>query len=396
MQEEEFQVNHSSISKQPVLSLLCCSRNDQYMGNSLWRLQTALNFVAQSVFEVGREADVEVLVTDWDSEIPLHTVLRLSPNAARLVSFIIVPPALAKQIQGDSPFSEVYAFNAAARRSNGQYVGRIDQDTLVGTRFLRTFFELYEGKRQLDVPLDTALMLSNRYQIPYRFASRCPSFWEVDRFIRWFGQYLDGEMFHLSPHLFLRSYVGIWLVHRDVWHECGGYNERMKYYDWMETEMILRLMQQEYKVVDLGKLVNYDFYHLEHFPSVVPWSTYTNRKTNPGLDLENPPELDFQPSGEGWGLIKYPLEMVRYAPPRNAVATALSDQPRFKWPSFALLLLSTGVLIVWDKLFGPFVSRWKHRAKVAWETVRGQPVTKWPGVLKGLWVERQYRLRREE
>ena len=396
MQKEKFQVSTSSISKQPVLSLLCCSRNDQYMGNSLWRLQTALNYTAKSVYEAGREKDVEVLVTDWGSEIPLNTVLQLSPAAARMVSFIIVPPALAQEVQGDSPFSEVIAFNAAARHADGQYVGRIDQDTLVGTRFLKTFFELYEGKRQLDVPLNSALMLSNRYQIPYRFASRCPSFWEVDRFIRWFRRFLGGEMYHLPPELFLRSYVGIWLVHRDVWYECGGYNERMKYYDWMETEMILRLMQREYKVVDLGKLVNYDFYHLEHFPSVVPWSTSVKRQTNPGFDLENPPELDFQPSGEGWGLIKYPLEMVRYAPPRNTVATALSDQPRFKWPSFALLLLSTGVLMVWDKLFGAFVSRWKHRAKVAWETVRGQPVTKWPGVIKSHLDERHSRLRRGE
>ena len=398
--QEKLQTGPSSRARKPILSLLACSRNDRYMGNPVWRLQTALNYLARSVQEVGREGEVEVLVTDWGSEIPLHTVLQLSPAAAGLVSFIIVSPAVAQQVQGDSPFSEVHAFNAAARRAGGQYLGRIDQDTLVGTRFLRTFFELYEGKRQLDVPLASALMLSNRHQIPYRFASRCPSSWELDHFMRWFGRFLSGEMYWLPPHLFLRSLVGIWLVHRDVWFECGGYDERMKYYDWMETDMMLRLMQRGYTVFDLGKLVNYDFYHLEHYPPTVPRSAYTERKANPGFDLTNPPEdLQFHPNSEDWGLVKYPLEVVSYSRSQAGARTEALAAPPFKWLAFTLLLLSAGLQIACDSLVlraSRFVGRWKQRAGVVWKAVRGQPVTSWLGVLKSLWVERQSRLRQRE
>lgn len=394
------QASSSRQSGKPLLSLLVCSRNDQYMGNPVWRLQTALNYVAQSVQEVGREGEVEVLVTDWGSEIPLHRVLQLSPAAARLVSFILVPPAFAQEVQGDSLFSEVHAFNAAARRANGQYVGRIDQDTLVGTRFLRTFFELYEGKRQLEVPLASALMLSNRHQIPYRFASRCPSFWEVDRFIRWFRPFLGGEMYHLPPHLFLRSLVGIWLVHRDVWYECGGYNEGMRYYDWMETEMMLRLMQREYTVIDLGKLVDYDFYHLEHYPPRVLRSAHRERKANPGFDLKNPPkDLLFHPNSEDWGLVEYPLETVSYSPDPAAAGTGGLAPLAFKWLAFAVLLLTTGPLMAWDRLLlfiDRLVRRWKHRAAVYWAAVRGQPVTSWLGAVRSLWLQRASLNRQQE
>ena len=66
----------------------------------------------------------------------MQEVLHLSPAAARIVSFLAIPPALARELQQDSPFPEVLAVNAAARRANGQYIGRIDQDTLVGKRFL--------------------------------------------------------------------------------------------------------------------------------------------------------------------------------------------------------------------------------------------------------------------
>ena len=135
-----------------VLSLILCSRNDQYMGNSRWRLETTLNYLAQRIRELGRENDVDVLVADWGSDIPLSEVLQLSPAAAKIVSWLLIPPEIARPLQKDSPFPEVLALNAAARRATGEYIGRIDQDTLVGRRFLEFFFELYEGTQPLDVP----------------------------------------------------------------------------------------------------------------------------------------------------------------------------------------------------------------------------------------------------
>ncbi len=117
----------------PVLSLILCSRNDQYMGNSRWRLETALNYVAGRVEALGRERDVEVLVADWGSEVPLREVVRLGPTAARIVSFVTVPPALARDLQRDSPFPEVLALNAAARRARGR-VHRADRSGHAGRR----------------------------------------------------------------------------------------------------------------------------------------------------------------------------------------------------------------------------------------------------------------------
>src|SRR5678816_1962784 len=137
-----------------ILSLILCSRNDQYMGNSRWRLQTTLNYLGQRVGELGREKGVEVLVADWGSETPLSEVLELSPAAATIVSFLLIPPELSRDLQKDSLFPEVLALNAAARRARGEYIGRIDQDTLVGRGFLEIFFELYEGKQQLNTPLE--------------------------------------------------------------------------------------------------------------------------------------------------------------------------------------------------------------------------------------------------
>src|SRR6478672_1696243 len=170
----------------PILSLILCSRNDNYMGNSRWRLETTLNYVADQVELLGRERDVEVLVADWGSNIPLRDVLRLTPAAAQITSFILIPPEIARPLQKDSPFPEVLALNAAARRARGAYIGRIDQDTLVGQRFLKVFFQLHA---QLW-PLDSALLFSNVRMVPYRFAVRCPSRAAVQEFINRFGSRL--------------------------------------------------------------------------------------------------------------------------------------------------------------------------------------------------------------
>ena len=57
--------------------------------------------------------------------------------------------------------------NTAARRASGEYIGRIDQDTLVGRRFLETFLRLYQGTEDLPVPLESALLFSQRRDVPY-------------------------------------------------------------------------------------------------------------------------------------------------------------------------------------------------------------------------------------
>jgi hypothetical protein len=377
----------------PILSLIICSRNDQYMGNSRWRLETSLNYVAQKVRVLGREEDVEVIVADWGSEIPLCNVLQLNAPAAKIVSFLCISPEIARVLQQDSPFPEVLALNAAARRAKGQYIGRIDQDTLVGRRFLSTFFELHEERGVLDVPLDSALLFANRRSIPYRFAVRCPSFWAVDRFVLLFGRLLRVET--IPPIPFYCSEVGVWLLHRNLWNACGGYDERFIFMEWQEVDMILRLAPK-HTLINLGEIVDHDFYHLDHCHPRVPGGARRIRKTNPVRNPDNPPR-EFNPNSEHWGLIEYPLRLRPYSPTKWNVDLATKCQPRLKWPSFALLLVVTGGQIAWDRLIKSLAeaySVWKRRARIAWSTVRGRPLVTWPGLVKDLWVKRPSRQRR--
>ncbi|HUS22408.1 MAG TPA: hypothetical protein VMZ66_10400, partial [Aeromicrobium sp.] len=231
------------------------------MGNSVWRLQTALNYAGNRVGALGLDHQVEIIVTDWGSETPLADVVELTPAAARIVSFLSVPPALARELQHDSPFPEVIALNIAARRARGQYIGRIDQDTLVGDRFLRWMSgSAQSGVATPGTQLRTTLVFANRRNIPYRLAVLCPRLPIVERFVKWFGDWLWIEY----GRVIYRNAVGVWLAHRDLWRECGGYDERMIYMNDMEIDMVERLLPK-YPIMDLGAQIGYDFYHLDHY-----------------------------------------------------------------------------------------------------------------------------------
>jgi SAM-dependent methyltransferase len=297
-----------------------------------------LNYLAQNVSDLGRKEDVEVIVADWGNEVPLHTALQLSPAATGMVSFLVMPRTVARESQTDSPFSEVRVLNAAVRRAKGQYIGRIDQDTLIGKQFLSTFFELYEGTRPPDVPLNSALLFANRRRIPQRFADRCPSLWALDRFIRWFEQFLPVENHLKKPGSIYCIYTGIWLMHRNLWSECSGYDEQLISSNGMESELAAPLMRK-YKMVDLGKLVNYAFYHLSH-SNHHKWYSGNQHHTSSA----------FHSNSRGWGLIRYPLEMLPYTPNGTPQKRAEPHQRVLEWPPFILLLLTTAAQIMLDRL----------------------------------------------
>ncbi len=330
--------------KKPILSFILCSRNDQYQGNSLWRLQTALNYLGQTVNQLGRVEDIEVIVADWGSETPLHHVLKLSQEAARIVSFLLIPHDIAQIEQKDSPFPEVLALNAAARRAKGDYIGRIDQDILVGKQFLEKFFWMHEKQRMI-VPLNKAAMISNRRRIPYRFATLCPSFWTVDRYLRWLGRFLP-LMDPPPPHLPYQVWIGILLFHRDLWYECGGYDERFIYMDFMEFDITLRLAKQ-YTFVDIGKIVDFDFYHLDHYRPGKYYRYGVGRKANPIRTPEFPPE-EINPNGDNWGLIRYSLELMTYPVEHIDAIKMKSSILLFEWLTFIGVLLTSSVQIVGD------------------------------------------------
>ncbi len=291
-------MDNSPSRNNPLLSLVICSRNDDHGGKSLWRLETTLNFLADEAEASMGTQTLEVIVCDWGSEQPLSGAMRLSRGAARITRFLEVPVELAVEKQGNSPFCEVIANNAAIRRASGSYVGRIDQDTLVGRSFLRGFEKYTGNESEASVSPDRSFMFIGRRSIPLAFTRRTPQLAEVGRFVEVFACNLPPEGMAQKP--WFDAPVGAVIMHRDLWEECRGYDEQLRYWGFMETDLGMR-MADKYPLVNLEKSLGRHFWHLAHAP--YGWS-FTDRVKN-----ERVAPSEFAPNQQNWGLSDYSLEL---------------------------------------------------------------------------------------
>lgn len=309
-----------------TFSFVLCSRNDNYHGNPVWRLQTSLNYLAQSYTEFCQRScspfQVEVIVADWGSKIPLRTTLVLTEEASEIVRFVEIPECMAKEQQKDSPFAEVLALNTAIRRSTGEYIGRIDQDTLVTRFFFDTLAKMIQSNKK---SISQTFFFAERCGIPYVFSSRTPRFAIVSCFVRYFGCFLPFDGPQIWP--WFDRPVGIVFMHRDLWWELRGYDEHLIYWGWMETDLAYRI-QMKYSVVRLRRKMKKSFFHLEHIKLRLP---KIPRQKNPrGVSKI------FIPNSDSWGnLTAQNLTVKNY----DIVSKPYSKQQNFSYIQDIYLML---------------------------------------------------------
>ena len=295
----------------PLISLILCSRNDSYMGNSRWRLETSINLALLNAKEANFLDKLEIVVSDWGSEIPLSEVLNLVPEAKGRVKFVHIPPDIAAVEQKDSKFPEVIALNAAARRSCGEYIGRIDNDTVVGAEFFRKFAKLHENNPTSELDLKDSFLFVERKSVPYRISRLSLPLPLTSSFIKFFSNFFKVESAKDWGREFWWSPVGIMMFHRDIWHATQGYDEKLIYWGWMEGDLALRL-EQKHKIVEFSKFVGYDFYHLEHYSNLVE---YKDRNGTATPRKKNEPKfegLNYCENSNDWGLHSSPVGLTEY------------------------------------------------------------------------------------
>ena len=124
----------------PALSYVIATRNDNFCGDSPGRLIKSIS----RLMDLDPEHHFELVVVDWGDTgvadlLERHFEFESDEEVVRVLA---VPQKITSRF--DTPFSEVHALNLAARRARAPWVGRIDQDTLVGDGFVRWFRALTE------------------------------------------------------------------------------------------------------------------------------------------------------------------------------------------------------------------------------------------------------------
>jgi hypothetical protein len=292
-------------------SFILVARNDNYCGNSLERLTNTLNFLGKVLHETGNLENAECILTDWCSPNEgLKDCLNLNSHIKSILKIVIVPKDIGFKYQGESPFSEVHAMNCCFRRMSGKYFLRIDQDTLVGYRFVNWFFNEF-GEKSLGFTWPKA-GFSGRRNLSKK---QTPKYKKIILNKKTSRQ---AKVFH--PHnyynlidangtifTFFGAAVGVMLIERDIYEEEKGFNEDMVYMNQMDVEFFNRLIIKT-PIYNISQKTNCDFYHQFH---EIPGSDNPSlKRPKNSILFRNKP---FKNSNDdNWGLKNEDLEVFTY------------------------------------------------------------------------------------
>lgn len=308
----------------PRISYVLVSRNDNYNGDSVGRLVNTVNHTGEIIAKNKVEDQSEIVLVDWCSKKePLKTAIasRLGAEAKRVLKIVTVPPDIANRHQKDSPFSEVHAMNVGFRKQTGKHFARIDQDTLIGQRFMDWFYNEYEVK-DYGWPWPRAAFSSRRnlnedqshHSVfrDYIYDQKLSKTVDICHAHNHYSRLMPNR--NIFP--FYGGAVGVMMVERDLYLEHKGFNEELVYMNSMDTEFLNRIAAEE-EIYNLCLKTDADFYHQFHGRDDGAANDVTQphaeqegeRKTN-SLDVRNSMIENTNP--DSWGLQGEDLEVFTY------------------------------------------------------------------------------------
>jgi len=293
-EEKNYILGDETSSK--LLSIVVTGRNDNYLGNFNYRISTCLNYLAHNLKDIGYLDGVEVMVTDWNSEVPLSKTLALSPEAARICRFLYVPPSIAvTRQQPGRNFNAPCAANASLRRAQGKFLMWMGADILFPRFSLQAFLELLDGKLSVPFGLDRCFFFCGRQFTSWEMVQRRASLEEWDRYLL----LNSGQSPHEQSYYGLGTGSAAQLMHRSIWHSCRGYDEELSYWGWSDAELTLRVTQH-YPWVELSSF-GVSTFEMESWPN-------NQRKCQTPL---NPTKVNFAfaVNDVNWGLGNYELDI---------------------------------------------------------------------------------------
>ena len=307
----------ATTTRRPLISFVMTGRNDGFMGDFNWRLATSINVMARGAARLGRLNDIEVVVSDWNSDVPLHKVVELVPEARAIARFVPVPKSIAVQVQKDTHFPDSIVVNTAIRRASGDFICPTGSDVVFTPACLNSLLCLLEGK-YADLPLKNAFMTGGRRHIPNGIINRRLPLQEFENYLSRNAAYFPEERGgpgHLAP-------TNMMLMHRDLWQSSRAFDERFIYWGFNDIDITLRLSAQH----DFIQLEHFgvNSLHMEHWSKPRDYSPEKMfRKLNPVDNLV--PE--FAPNSQDWGLGQFDIPLAQCeAPEPDVAATETPDE----------------------------------------------------------------------
>tara|TARA_B110000438_G_scaffold302756_1_gene361484 strand:+ start:6148 stop:7704 length:1557 start_codon:yes stop_codon:yes gene_type:complete len=258
-------------------------------------MTTCINLIAKGLESIGYLDSVEVLVTDWNSNIPLHKALSIDSNAIEITRFIVVPPEIAsEQLEEGKVFHNSYAQNVALRRANGKFILHIPADTLLTKFCLLNILQLLDKSLSIPLKINSCLFFIDLIKVPHYLVKSELTIDDWEKYLLTKSSEYPSTKVN-SPGLGLGQ---LNMMHSQLWNECRGFNENLSDIGWHEADLALRVCQK-YPWISLSNLgvVAFDMGHEEN--------------SDEGHIYGNPQTVhhSFTVNNKNWGLGNYDFEL---------------------------------------------------------------------------------------
>jgi predicted O-methyltransferase YrrM len=306
-----------------LFSLTVHGRNDSYMGNFGWRLETVLNNMGANIASLPEPDCGEIVLCDWGSEHDKKLIdnLHLTKECADRLRYVYVPPDIAKKYDQDSQYSSSHAINTGVRQAGGEFVVVCDSDVYWREWTMKCLYEAMRAGKIYDYSFADTFFWAARHHVPRNYIRTCPNRADLNKFIETHQHQFVCD----TPETGFGGAVCALTMTHKMYDECGGYNEKMIYWGVNDICLDRRLCMKYMRVV----LNTYDFrfFHLEH---------YQTRQLQPGIgnpELTRKVNVWVEPTsinanGPNWGLAG-----VNLTQPASSMFKTIT-LPRFThWPS---------------------------------------------------------------
>jgi len=300
---------------QKLLSFCLTGRNDSYLGNFKYRLKTAINYLASSCQRIEMLNQIEILITDWNSDIPLSEAIRLSPEASLITRFLYVPPSIAKKYHADinQKFNTVCATNAAIRRSSGKFICCMPADVLFPPLSLLNLIKVMSG--DVDFPFETnkCLIKICRKMLPWRITESEPSLEDFERYLARTSAKIPYDRTSLPD---LTHGLGATVASNEIWNLTQGFDERLTGWGFSDVEFGLRV-EQVYPGIEVS---HYGIYVYDTAENTNLSLTIKTKKQNHRIYHDT-----IRANSDSWGLNN---ERIEFRPPGELVSAGLNSEDK--------------------------------------------------------------------
>lgn len=289
----------SATSNQKLLSFCLTGRNDNYLGNFRYRLKTAVNYLALSCQRVKMLNQIEILIADWNSDVPLSEAIQLTPEAALITRILYVSPCTAKRYHDDpnQRFNAVCSANAAIRRASGKFVCYMPADILFPPLSLLNLVTLMRGDIDFPYDINRCLIKVSRKMLPWHITESEPSIEEIERYLSKINIKIPYDRSSMPD---LTHGLGAIAASKDIWNSAQGFDERLSGWGFSDVEFGLRV-EQVYPGLEVSHYGIYVYDMAEN----TNWSlTLKARKENPRIYHDA-----IRANSDNWGLNNEEIEI---------------------------------------------------------------------------------------